>query len=162
MEIVRAFWIDTFVKNEMSAFFLCHQSLPAVRAQHPDGSGNKISGTEGLGTDFAPILSITAIVIVEKVMGCTAQRTDNIFRDRAAVSALNRLNGFAILPEVVFQEKLPVLFDKGSDVREFVNFEFLILWGVGIVKAPLLEWDVSADKTNQPAFLLVKILNNRK
>ena len=146
----------------MSAFFLCHQSLPAVRAQHPDGSGNKITGTEGLGTDFAPILSITAIVIVEKVMRCTAQRTDNIFRDRAAVSALNRLNGFAILPEVVFQEKLPVLFDKGSDVREFVNFEFLILWGVGIVKDPLLEWDVSADKTNQPAVLLVKILNNRK
>ena len=133
-----------------------------MRAQHTDGSGNKISGTEGLGTDFAPILSITAIVIVDKVMGCTAQRTDNIFRDRAAVSALNRLNRFAILPEVVFQEELPVLFDKGSDAREFVNFEFVIFGRVGIVKGPLLERDVSADKTNQPAVLLVKILNNRK
>lgn len=48
------------------------------------------------------------------------------------------------------------------DQREFVNFELLILWGMGIIESPLLKWNVSADKVNQPAVLLVKVLNYRK
>lgn len=31
-----------------------------------------------------------------------------------------------------------------------------------IIKGPLFEWDISADKANRPAVLLVKILNNGK
>ena len=45
---------------------------------------------------------------------------------------------------------------------KFVCFEFLVLWRVRIVKSPLLQWNIFADKSNQPAILLIKILNNRK
>ena len=48
------------------------------------------------------------------------------------------------------------------DQRELINFEFLVLGGVGIIECPLLERNVSADKVNKPAVLLVKILNYRK
>ena len=43
---------------------------------------------------------------------------------------------------------------------KFVNFELLIFGGMGIIKGPLLKGDISTDKINQPAVLLVKILNN--
>ena len=29
---------------------------------------------------------------------------------------------------------------------------------MGIIKGPLLQWDISADKVNQPAVLLVKLM----
>ena len=78
-------------------------------------------------------------------MGCTGTEDRQHFPDRAAISALNRLNGFAILPEGIPGETASP--DKGSDVRErFVNFGISDTLGVGIVKDPLLEWDVSADK----------------
>ena len=44
----------------------------------------------------------------------------------------------------------------------FINFELLVFEGMGIVKSPLLERDISTDKVNQPAVLLVKILNYRE
>ena len=64
--------------------------------------------------------------------------------------------------ESPFKEELPILFDKGPDAWEFVNLKLLILWRMGIVIGPLLKWYISADKIDQPAVLLVKILNNRE
>ena len=40
---------------------------------------------------------------------------------------------------------LPVLF-VGYDSREFINLEFLVLWRVGIIESPLLEWNISTDE----------------
>ena len=76
----------------------------------------------------------------------TAQGADDILRERISVSPLDRLQRFAVAPEIVFKEKLPVLFDKGSDTWEFIYFKFLIFGRVGVVKCPLLERDISADK----------------
>ena len=39
----------------------------------------------------------------------------------------------------------PVLTEIG-DQREFINLVFLVFRGMGIIKSPLFEWDVSADK----------------
>ena len=39
----------------------------------------------------------------------------------------------------------PVLAEV-SDQREFINFELLVFGGMGIVKSPLLERDISTDK----------------
>ena len=55
----------------------------------------------------------------------------------------------------------PVL-PEVSDKREIVNFELVVLWGMGIIKSPLFQWDISADKMNQPAVLLVKRLNEKE
>ena len=41
----------------------------------------------------------------------------------------------------------PVL-PEVSDKREIVNFELVVLWGMGIIKSPLVEGDISAKKVN--------------
>ena len=71
-----------------------------------------------------------------------------------AVSSLHRLDGFSVAPKIVLEEKLPVLFDKGFDTRQFIDFELLIFGRMGILIGPLLKRDISADKVYQPAVLL--------
>ena len=111
-----------------------------------EGSCYKNTGREGLSADFALVLAIAAVVIIDKEMRGTAQGADDILRDGLSVSPLDRFQRFAVAPEIVFKEELPVLFDKGSDTWEFIYFEFLIFGRVGVVKRPLLERDISADK----------------
>ena len=55
----------------------------------------------------------------------------------------------------------PVLSEIGNK-GELINLELLVFWGIGIIKSPLPEGDISADEVNQSAVLLIKILNNRK
>ena len=43
-------------------------------------------------------------------------------------------------------KELPVLPDKRFDDREFIYFEFLVLWRMGIIKSPLFKRDISADE----------------
>lgn len=42
---------------------------------------------------------------------------------------------------------VPVL-PKVCDKREFINLKLLVLRGMGIIKDPLLEWNISANKVN--------------
>ena len=60
--------------------------------------------------------------------------------------ALDWFNRLTVFPLVVFKKKLPVLFDKGFDDRKLINLEFLILWRMGVIKSPLFERDISANK----------------
>ncbi len=103
-------------------------------------------------------LPIAAIIIVEIVVRCPTKRTEGIFRDGFTIAALNGSDGFAVLPEIVFKEKLPVLFDERLEEREgsVVNFWYL---GVGTIKGPLLEWNIFADKVQEPADSFVLFLN---
>ena len=61
---------------------------------------------------------------------------------------------------IVFEEKLPVLSDKGFDDRKFINFKFLVFGGMGLIKGPLFKRDISADKVEQPAIHMIKVLTN--
>ena len=117
------------------------------------------TGRECLSADLALILTVTAIVIIDVMMRSTANRANSIFRDGLTITTLNRFNRLSILPLIEFEKELPILFVEGFDDRKLVNLEFLILWRVGIVESLLLERDISADKVNKPAVLLVKVLN---
>ena len=101
-----------------------------------------------MSADLALVLSVTAVVIVEKEVRGAAARADKIFSDRLTVSSLNGLQRLTIAPKIVFQKELPVLFKKGFNARKLVNLKLLILWGVRIVKGPLFERDISADKAD--------------
>lgn len=146
VEIVRTFGIDTFMYAEEFTVFLGSQGIATVRACKPDRGGGNIAGRESLTADLALVLPVSTIVIVDKMMRRSAQRTDSIFGKGFTIATLNRLNRFAIFPLIVFEEKLPVLFDESFDNREFIYFEFLVFWGMGIIKSPLFERDISADK----------------
>ena len=160
-EIAGAFRVHAFVDNEVFALLLRRKGMPAVRAEQTKRSSHAIPGGECLPADLALVLSVAAVIIVDEMMGSTAERTNDIFRNGSAVSSLHRLDGFSVAPKVVLEEKLPVLFDKGFDMRQFIDFELLIFGRMGILIGPLLERDISADKVDQPAVLLVKMLNNR-
>ena len=159
MEIVRTFGIDTFVYTEKLTVFLGNQGIAAMRAGKSDGSCNNFTGTECLTTDFTLVLPIASIVVVDVMVWSTTQRADGILRNRFTVTTLNRVDRFAILPLIVFEKELPVLFDKGLDDRKFINLEFLVLGRMGIIESPLSERDISANKVKKPTVLLVKVLN---
>ena len=146
VKIVSAFGVDTFMEDKVFPLFFGDEGVPAVRADKADGGRDLFTGNESLAADFALVLPVAAVIIVEVMVRSAAERTDGIFRDRPAITSLDGFHGSAILPEIVFEEELPVLFNEGFDDREFVDPEFLILRGVGVVKSPLFERDISADE----------------
>lgn len=68
VEIVRAFGIDTFVYAEELAVFLGNQSIAAMRTGKPEWSGDVFAGAEGLPADFALVLAIATIVVVDEMV----------------------------------------------------------------------------------------------
>lgn len=83
---------------------------------------------KGLTTGLTLVLTIATIVVVNELMRSPAKWTHSIFRNGFTISALNWFNWFAILPLIVLEKELPILFDKGFDDWKLVNFTFLILW----------------------------------
>ena len=156
VKIVRAFGIDALMEDKVFPFFFGGEGVCAVRADKADGGRDQFAGNESLAADFALVLAIAAVIIVDVLVRGATERTEDIFRDRPAITSLDGLKGLAILPEIVFKEELPVLFDEGFNHRELVDLEFLILRGEGIIRSPLFERDISADEADQPAVLLVK------
>ena len=76
-----------------------------------------------------------------------AGRTYTVIRDFNFRTTPYRLYRFAIFPGIIRVKILPV---PGLlmiyDLWKLVDLEFLIFWRVRIVKSPLLERDISADK----------------
>lgn len=93
-----------------------------------------------------------------------AERTDNICRNVTgfAFVGLDWFYGFAVAEEVVFAPNLPVLFEEWFDDRELIREELLIFRAVEFIMSPLLKRNVSANKKNEPANLLILFLNDFK
>lgn len=136
--------------------------MSAVRAHETYRGGNNLPSNESLATDFALVLAVAAVIIIEVVVRGTAKRTDSILGDGFPIAPLNRFDGLTILPEIVLQKELPVLFDEWLDDREAICGKLLIFRGVGIIEGPLLERDISADKVQEPANSFVLFLNYSK
>jgi hypothetical protein len=47
-----------------------------------------------------------------------------------------------------------------DDFGQFIHLELLVPGRMGIIKSPLLERDISAENTDQPAVLLIKLMDN--
>ena len=142
--------------------FLGNECIAAMRAGEAEWSGNIFARREGLSTDFTLKLTVAAVVIVYVMMRRTAKRADGIIRNGSAVTTLNWSHRFTILPLIVFKKELPVLFDKGFDNGKLIDLKFLILWRMGIIESPLFQRNISADKVNKPADLLMLVLNKLK
>ncbi len=70
--------------------------------------------------------------------------------------------GFAVAEEVIFVPNLPVLFEEWFDDRELIREELLIFRAVEFIMSPLLKRNVSANKKNEPANLLILFMNDFK
>ena len=49
-----------------------------------------------------------------------------------------------------------------DDPGELIHLELLVLGRMGIIKGPLFKRDISADKVDQPAVLLIKLVAELK
>lgn len=71
----------------------------------------------------------------------------------------NRLYFFVVAPFQVRDIILIIPLFVIEDLREFINFEFLVFRRMGIVMRPLPERDISAYKLDELAVHLIKVLN---
>ena len=135
VEIVRALRVDTLMDGEVFAEF--RQQKTALIRREP-----------GI-TDFAQELPFGAIVLVKEWLGGITARTGAVIRDVAIGAADYGADYLAVTFFVVRDEILvsPVL-PEVSDQRKLINFEFLVLGRMRIIKSPLLERDVSANKVD--------------
>ena len=117
---------------------------------------------ETVTTDLAEELAFITVVLVEVDHGSTASGAADVFRNVTGFTALDGLKLFTIFPAIVFQEIFPVPVLRGradiAEDRRFVHPVFLVLGRMGIIEGPLLKRDISADKRDQPAVLLIKVL----
>ena len=132
--------------NEVFAMLFCFKTVITVRTKKTHWSRDIFTCDKGLTTDFALVLTVATIVIVKVMMWSSTERTDGIFGDGFPISTLHRFYGFTILPLVVFEKELPVLFDEWFYDWELVYFELLVLWRMRIIESPLFERNVSANK----------------
>lgn len=149
VEIVRAFGIDTLMNDKVPAVFLGHQSVPAMRtAQFHRGKAAFI-GRESCIADLTEELSLRTVIFVQKELWCITAGTAAGVRNITFRAAADRADLLAIALFVVRDELLisPVLVEIGNQ-REFINLELLVLWGMGIIKGPLLKGDISANEVD--------------
>ncbi len=122
------------------------EGVTAVRAKQVKLRNILIVIMKSAVTDFALILTVTAVIIIDILMGSTTKRADNGMRNISAIAAMNRFNGYTIPFMIIFDKKGIVLFNRIKNYRQFINLKLLILWRTRIVKDKLLKWNKSANK----------------
>ena len=154
--------VDTFVHAEMFSVFDRLESMVAVRALEFQMGCYLFSIHKGLTADFAFKLTASTGIIIDVLMWSPAERAGGISRDGTcfALLGLYRRNCFTVAETIILVPKLPVLFDKGFDDREFVRGKFLVGRAVDLIMSPLFQRDISADEENKPANLLILFLND--
>ena len=137
------------MNDKVPAVFLGHQSVPAMRtAQFHRGKAAFI-GRESCIADLTEELFLRTVIFVQKELWCITAGTAAGVRNITFRAAADRADLLAIALFVVRDELLisPVLVEIGNQ-REFINLELLVLWGMGIIKGPLLKGDISANEVD--------------
>jgi len=160
VEIVRALGIHAFMDDEVFPVFLTGQRVGAIRALKGKGPGETVLIRREKGpADFAHQLAGFAVIAVQVRLGSLAGRTGAILRNVALGASPHGFDRLSVFPCVVTVEILPVpVLMMVDNLRELIDLEPLILGGMGIVEGPLLERDISTDKVDQPAVLLIKLM----
>ena len=163
VEVVGAFGVDALVDDEVLAVCFGDQGIPTMGAPQLYRGEAAFIGREPGITDLAEKLPFRTVILVEERFWGTTARAGAGIGDVALGTAADRADLFTLTLFKVRDEFLigPVL-PEISDERKLINFELLIFRGMGIIESPLPERDIPADKVNQPAVLLIKILNNRE
>ena len=94
-------------------------------------------------------LPFISIITVKIRLWSIAERAGTIIRDVAFFTPCNGFDLYVVAVLEVRDKQTPVPFMVIKfDLGEFICFELLVLGRVGIVKSPLLERDISTDKSN--------------
>ena len=160
--VVGTFFVDAFPDNKEFPAPYWDKGMPAEGAAQLKSLVETVvlRGKQRI-TDLAQKLALGAVVAVEILSGGVTAWASRIGRDTAFATPADRLELTAVVCALVFApEVLPVLFLQRDDPWELIRFELLVLWGMCLIISPLLERDVSADKTEEPALLVIKIIDD--
>ena len=91
------------------------------------------------------IATMTFTVFVDVTFGSTADGLDGLIV--VLVTPLKVIHEIPVVPGFNIQDKW-----------KFINLEFLIFSGAGVIMSPLFERNISTDKLNQPTVLLIKLM----
>ena len=160
--VVGTFFVDAFPDNKEFPVFHRDESMSAERAAKLKRLVETVVlRGEHRAADLAQELAFGTIVAVEVLGRGVTAGASRIGRNTAFAAPADRPELAAVVGALVFTpEVLPVLFLQGDDPWELIRFELLVLWGMCLIISPLLERDVSADKTEKPAFLIIKIIDD--
>jgi hypothetical protein len=163
MKIIRALRIYTFMYDEVLTVFLVTEVVIAMRALQNGSFGEAVifCWRKKSLADFAQNLAFLFAVVPRQIIhGSITCRAGTVFRDIAFYTAEYRLDGFVVTLFVVRNKifPIPILFIR-DDFGKLIYLEFLILWRMGIIKSPLPERNISANKVNKPANLFMLVLN---
>jgi hypothetical protein len=166
MKIIRALRIYTFMYDEVLTVFLVTEVVIAMRALQNGSFGEAVifCWRKKSLADFAQNLAFLFAVVPRQIIhGSITCRAGTVFRDIAFYTAEYRLDGFVVTLFVVRNKifPIPILFIR-DDFGKLIYLEFLILWRMGIIKSPLPERNISANKVNKPANLFMLVLNELK
>ena len=147
MKIIRALRIYAFVKDEVFSILLRNQGVKAVRtAQSSCFRKTAFIWRKSGVADFAENLPFASVVFVKVRFRCIAARTFTVVTDIAFGTSVNSFDGLAVTPFDVFDEIFVIPNLVVENFRQFIYFEFLVLWRMRIVECPLLKRDISANK----------------
>lgn len=160
MEIIRASGIQTFMYVKVLAGFNFLKGMRAVRALQQIFVIVLVLMFIKSGTaDFAEELSLGTVIAVQVFRRGIAARAGAVRRDIGIAAVFDRLDFLTITPFEIGNEILIVPNFPDNNSGKFVNFIFLVFRRQGILVSPLFEGNVAADKMDEPAVLLIKILN---
>ena len=147
MKIIRAFGIDALVDDKVFPILFGDEGISAVGAAQLYGRESAFSRRKPCGTDLTEELTFGTVILVKERFRCMTAGAGAAIRDIAFRAATDRADLFSIAFLVVRDEVfvVPVLTEVGNE-REFVNLELLVFWGMGVIKSPLPERDISADE----------------
>ncbi len=92
-------------------------------------------GLANLAQNLTFLLTVIPCEIAYRSTTCGA---GEVFRNIAFHSSGDRPDAFVIALLIVRNEIFPVpILLIGYDFRKLINFEFLVLWRMGIIKSPL-------------------------
>ena len=147
VKIIRTLWIHTLMKDEMFSVFLRNKSITAMRTSEFHGRETTFERRKTRIADFAEELPFGTVILIEERFRSITTRTATTVRDIAVrVTAdgknLLAIALFVVRDKVFVSPVLPVIRKQ----RKFINLEFLVFGRMRIIKSPLLERNVSADK----------------
>lgn len=147
VEIVRAFRVYTLMQDKKFSVLFGDERVPAVGAAQFHGRETVILLRELCVTDLTRELSLGTVVLVKILLWSLTTGTGTVIRD---VTFGPPFDGTDLLFVTFFKVRdqffiSPVLAEI-RDQREFIDLVLLVFRGMGVIKRPLFEWDISADK----------------
>ena len=147
VNVIRAFSINTLMNDKVLTIFLVNQCVITVRAfERIRFRESIILWRESSRANFAQNLSFRAVVLIEIRLRCITTRTGTVVTDVTNRTTINWFDFLTILPFEIRDVVIVVPFLIEDDFRKFINLEFLILRGMGVIEGPLLKRNISTDK----------------